>query len=770
MLKLFLVNVMLFSLSIVANAQQLEGRIMDEHNSPLPYANVIALNGDSVFISGTVTDSTGVFVLPPSTGKYAMLQISLVGYKTRYIPYTKLNLSPIILYTDNIALGEVVVKSHLPKYNRVHGGYSTNIANTIFAKMNNADEVLSMLPRVTGSNGAFTIFGKGTPIIYINGRKVTDGTELRQLKTANISKVTVLTTPGPQYDSETSSVIIIKTKRPIGEGLSGSIDGTYNQSLKAGYAIGTSLNWRSKKVDIFGGFTQNNNYSYSKQSVEQTIDGNKNQIQENLTGMKREGRTKNITAKLGFNYLLNDSTSFGMEYHLEKDVRRQYGRVSYNDLLKINGSGQENIEYLTDVTPNNGPTHEVDAYYNGKLGDFALTFDGTYYHKKTNSLTKTTENSVDNMRVVNSHKLSKSHYAAAKLTAEDQLTDALTLDFGSEYYNSHINQSYINQEGIIASSDNVIKESNMAAFTSLGYKLDNFDISGGLRYEHIINKVYEDGTKNADESRTYNKFFPNIDLSYSTEDFNIGLSYGVTSTKPSYDQLSNIIAYDSRYLYEGGNPALKMTMEHSIELSAMYKFLNASVAYEIDHNPIVQWGKRYDSQSDIILLTNINIPKEKALTFSLTAQPVITFWHPTFEFDFQKQNIDKRDLSYNFNKPIFQLVFNNIIVLRPSMMIGANYLFHTSGADGYSFMGKYQEFSMSVTKMFFKRKLYTKIQLNDIFRSTKTTNDLHTDYYNIKSTISPNCRSLILTLGYNFNTTHKRYTGDGAGKEEKSRL
>lgn len=770
MLKRFFVNAILVISPFASYAQQLEGRIVDKALNPIPFSNISALTADSLFIEGVVTDSAGVFILPTSAVRYTLLRISSVGYKTKYIQCGEIGKFPIILDVDNVMLGEIVVKSRMPKYHRVQGGYSTDITNTILAKMNNADEVLSMLPRVTGSDGNFTIFGKGTPIIYVNGRKITNDTELRQIKTDNIKKITVLTNPGVQYDSEFSSVIIIKTRRPQGEGLSGNIDGTFIQSHKAGYIASTSLNWRSKKFDIFGDFGNDNKYNYSKQSIEHDINGTENHINEKLTGMNREQRTKNIHAKAGFNVIPNDSTSFGMEYHINKSLPNQYGHISYNDLLTINNMEQETINYVMETSLSNGPTHELDAYFKGKLGKVSLNFDGTYYMKKTNSRMHTIEEECKFTQNVNSNKDSRSHYIGTKLVAEDKVSDSFTISLGTEYSDSHINQKYFNKENIIHSTDNVIKESNIATFFSLDFELGNFGLSAGLRYEHILNSIYEDGVKNDKESRIYDRFFPCIDVSYDLDDFNIGLSYGVSSTKPTYSQLSNIVAYDSRCLYEGGNPALKMTMEHSLELSAMYKYFNASFAYEIDYNTIAQWGKLYDSMNDIVLLTNINIPKAQVLTCTISAQPVISHWHPRIELDFQKQYIDARGLNYDFNKPIYQFLFDNIFVVKPDLLLGINYQWHSSGADNYSFMGKYQECKLSITKTFFKRKLYAKLQINDIFRSTKTTNEMHTDYYDVKSTIYPNCRSLTFTLGLNFNKIHKRYAGNGAGLGEKSRL
>lgn len=71
------------------------------------------------------------------------------------------------------------------------------------------------------------------------------------------------------------------------------------------------------------------------------------------------------------------------------------------------------------------------------------------------------------------------------------------------------------------------------------------------------------------------------------------------------------------------------------------------------------------------------------LYFSLSAEPSIAFWHPLFELDVQKQYIDNKGLGYNFNKPLAQIVFNNKFVFKRTML-GANYVFRTSGADGYT--------------------------------------------------------------------------------------
>ena len=67
--------------------------------------------------------------------------------------------------------------------------------------MGSAKEMISHLPFVTGSDGEYTVLGRGTPEIYINGRKVRDKTELDRLQANEILSAEIITTPGVQYGS-----------------------------------------------------------------------------------------------------------------------------------------------------------------------------------------------------------------------------------------------------------------------------------------------------------------------------------------------------------------------------------------------------------------------------------------------------------------------------------------------------------------------------------------------------------------------------------------
>lgn len=75
-------------LSVATYAQTLTGKIIDQQNQPVPFANILALDADSVFISGNVSAEDGTFQVT-ATKQAALLKISYIGYQEQIIPIQK---------------------------------------------------------------------------------------------------------------------------------------------------------------------------------------------------------------------------------------------------------------------------------------------------------------------------------------------------------------------------------------------------------------------------------------------------------------------------------------------------------------------------------------------------------------------------------------------------------------------------------------------------------------------------------------------------------
>lgn len=71
-----------------------------------------------------------------------------------------------------MTLGDVIVKSSLPKSKLKNGAVITTVAGSILEKTGNIYNLLDRIPNVTTQNGKINIFGIGEPVIYINGKRL----------------------------------------------------------------------------------------------------------------------------------------------------------------------------------------------------------------------------------------------------------------------------------------------------------------------------------------------------------------------------------------------------------------------------------------------------------------------------------------------------------------------------------------------------------------------------------------------------------------------
>ena len=128
---LFLIGIM--PLVVTAQAQNLTGKVIDEKNIPLAYANVILQTADSVYLAGTTTDVDGKFALAKHENA-KLINISFVGYSTVVKELTSNHLGDIQLHPDAQLLGEVVVKGYLPKTQAKGDAMVTTVNGTVLEK------------------------------------------------------------------------------------------------------------------------------------------------------------------------------------------------------------------------------------------------------------------------------------------------------------------------------------------------------------------------------------------------------------------------------------------------------------------------------------------------------------------------------------------------------------------------------------------------------------------------------------------------------------
>lgn len=171
----------------------LKGRVVNVDSESVAFATVRLLEQDSTFVQGTTTDSIGCFKLPfGKKGKY-ILYVSSIGYESQRqdieLPDPQQEKLHIVLKTDNIRLGEVVIKGkslvrkddHLqiiPDKQQVkHAGTGYDLLYNL------------MLPgiEVDRMSGRVSTFG-GNVTLYIDGRKA-EYREVQNLRPQEVERI-----------------------------------------------------------------------------------------------------------------------------------------------------------------------------------------------------------------------------------------------------------------------------------------------------------------------------------------------------------------------------------------------------------------------------------------------------------------------------------------------------------------------------------------------------------------------------------------------------
>ncbi len=748
---------------------KLMGRVVDEHRRPVEFANVALLNpSDSAFLTGGVTNASGNFVIPCGMKK-VIAKVSCVGYYTCYNIYNVGRVGNITLRESAVNIKGVVVKAKRPSFKMGQEGMQVDIQHTDLAKVGDALDVFRELPRLNVSNnGAISVYGKGTPLVYVNSKLVKDVNELRRLKSDDVKNVEIITSPGAKYDATESSIIRIRTVKRQGEGLSGSFISQGYYKEKWGGFEQVDLKYQNKGMEVFSTLFASSSPYMEHNTLSQYIEGTKAiHIKQYAPTVSR---STTLDGTIGFNYDFNENHSVGGSYNIDV-APYDKGHVNGIQSISVDGVPKSSIQQSIQMQDAFGPTHEANLYYVGKAGKMGIDFDGTYVWKKGGRDMQEIEDATGiESREVHTSSTTHNRLVAGKLVLSYPVGKG-KLELGSEVTATRSRGVYANEEGYVASSSTDVKESNVAGFFSMAYPLGNLSLSGGVRYEHVTSNYYSFGEWQAEPSRKYNNWFPNLSLGWNKGNWAVSLSYTCKTQRPNYNSLRNEMQYDNRFMYEGGNPYLRPTAVNDFSLDVVYSWLTFGVNYKYEDNPIIWFATLYNNE-DIIFLRNLNFACNQSMSMYLIAAPKFGWYCPTWQLFYQQQYLDNEKYGVNtkLNKPAFGVTWNNKFLLGPTFTGWLTLHGNTYSCSGFQRTRPGYYVSLRLVKTFCNDKLNFSLSGNDIFRSQKEQWTMLGNHVTLIKD-SYNCnRSVVIRVTYKFNATRSKYKGSGAGNDERHRL
>ena len=749
---------------------KLSGHIVDEKGAPMPFANVSLLSvADSAFITGGVSNENGDFVIPCQM-KHIIAKISTIGYKTVIRNAAVGKMGTITLLPETYTIKGVEIKGEIPQYKMVTGGMAVDVQHSVLHDIGTADDLLSMIPMVQKRDGKFEVLAKGEPEIYINNKKVTGANELKMLKSADIKNVEVITAPGAKYNAEVNAVIRIKTLKPQGDGFSLSL---YNQSRlnnKWHNYDDLTLKYRTNGLEAFANIAlDNGNYS-TEQDVDQEIHISKDLFNANAKIPVRSTWTT-LYYKAGLSYDFNTDHSIGFSIS-SQHIFSSIFKTDMEQHYTKNGAFYGDVFLETDIREKNKPVWELNSYYVGKVGKLGIDFNATVLRNCSENINYQYEHSEElGSRPITTTTDDKSTMAAGKLVLTYPVWKG-ELTGGSEVTSTQRHGNNLNAEGIIPASDTEREEKNIAGFAEYQMQLGQWHMNAGLRYEHVSTNYTSFGVKQEEPSRTYNDLFPTLSAAWQKGKWGAQLSYTKRITRPQYSQLTSMVVYDSRMLYEGGNPMLRPSIRQGIDFILTYAWLNFATGFTRENDFFTHTGKIYDEENEIIILTPENFDHQDRVYATLTASPKIGIWQPITTLHYYQQMFDseKYGAPKKLNKPEFSARLQNWFILGTTAKALLDINYTGSNHWGMMYRGTSCSVNARVQKTFLKGNLIATLYADDIFRSAR--NNMIT-YYGIGTTsnkIYTYTQAVGLTLSYNFNASNSKYKGTGAGNAEKSRL
>ena len=765
-----LLILLLFCTGLRANAQSVSGKVLDEKQNPIPYANVVILSAkDSAFIAGTTTLEDGRFSIN-NVASGNILKASFIGYEPYFKTLSGQETLTIVLKEDAKMMKEVVVKGNAPLHKMTSEGIQTNIENTILSKLGTCEDVLAHVPGLTRKKDGYEVFGKGTPIIYINGRQMRDATELERLKSSDIKSIEVISNPGSRYNAAVRAVVKIRTRKAIGDGFGFDVRSAYYQSENVD--LSEQLNWkyRHKRLELFGthGYSLDNSLEHSKTT---TIVHADTLWQQDFTQKVPE---KNSIFKntIGADYQLNDSNSVGIKYMLNFPHDFPLSVFLSSDVT-ANGTFYDHINTFATCKQSHRPSQFINLYYIGKIGKMDIDFNADYLYNKQNNHTTSREESRNKVsRTVTSDNQERNRLFASKLTLGYPVLGG-NLSVGAEYTYTNRNDTYSNPENYVPSSSAQLKESNIAPFVEYKHMLPICQLTAGLRWEAVRFNYYENGQHIANQSRSFSNLFPSISVATQLGDLQMQLSYAARTRRPSYRQLSNNVTYGNRFLMQSGNPLLQHEYIHDINLGVMWKFIQFGISFNDRRHAIVFWSEQDSHNSAISRLTYTNLPSIKTISTQLAFSPTIGIWTPEFTALMKKQwlTLHTSTKTYKLNKPIWQFSFNNTFDFGKGWLLSMeSYLVTKGDSEIGSLASNRGSLDINLTKSFLKDRLALRIGGTDLFHTQKEGGIGYTESMETQYIGTYDSRQFVLTVTYKFNTSRSKYKGTGAGQAEKNRL
>jgi hypothetical protein len=644
----------LFLISFLAAApgfaQQISGSVKDQESKALAGSTISLLNAkDSSVVKLALSNNEGRFSFSGMKAGHYLVSASHIGFKPgystsfEYSGSSQTNVPAMQLSKLASELKGVTVSSKKPMVEVKADRTVLNVEGTINATGSDALELLRKSPGVTvDKDDNLSLSGKNGVQVYIDGKpSPLTGTDLsnylRSLPSAQIESIELITNPSAKYEAAGNAGIInIRLKKNKTMGFNGSVNAGWNIATYPKYNGGGAINYRYKKLNVFGNYNYTNNKNESHMNLYRTTSADSSFDQKTLMLNKMEAHN----FKAGVDYYADSKNTIGVMVN---------GNFSNTD---FNSNSKTNIAYMPSkevdrilIADNSSDGHRDNMNFNlnYRFADTAgheLDVDADYgfYNGRNNQYQP------NNIYDASGTNL-KSKEVYHTLTPYSIDIYSLKADYEQRFKKGKLGYggklSYVNTDntfqrfleansGLVEDNHNnfIYKENINAGYVNYNRQLKGVMVQAGLRVENTQSKGHSTGFRydynigsdvpiDSSFDRSYTDPFPSASVTFNKNPMKQwSFSYSRRIDRPSYQNLNPFEFNLDKYTFQRGNPNLRPQYTNSFGITNVYKYkLTTTLNYSHVNDVFTTIPKTEGTKA---FITNENVANQDIVSLNVS--------------------------------------------------------------------------------------------------------------------------------------------------------
>ncbi|WP_235922001.1 TonB-dependent receptor domain-containing protein [Flavobacterium phycosphaerae] len=495
-------------------------------------------------------------------------------------------MNTVLLEEEAVQLEGVEIVKEKSTYEQKIDRKVINVGKDLISSGATAGEIMNNIPSVSvdAQTNAISLRGNENVRVLVDGKptNIDPSQLLKQIPSASIKQIELITNPSAKYNPEgMSGIINIVLHKNAGQGFNGSINNgvTFGKTPKVNSSF--DMNYKVGKFNFYGNYgfnhgnQKNRGFVNSHQpNAEKTVDFN------------FQNKNTSHLYKIGVDYYINDFNTFSVYTTQNQFLSKgnsttevDYEDITLSDITQNNNSrsnnpsGTYNIDYKHKFKKE-GENIELEYNFNRNKGT-----ENSIFRTYTNNTTTTDPNDITNIN--NNTKIN--------LDYTNPLPKDARLEVGLETRIENTNNTF--NRNYAYNSDFKYERQIHSAYVTYGRQWTKWGFQVGTRFENYKADAKFNALSSSEEkfNDQINTFYPSGYVSYKlSENNSFNFNYSRRVDRPSIGQVNPIREWSTPTVSSVGNPYLKPQFTNSFELNYTRKTKIGSISTVVFYRKITQ--------------------------------------------------------------------------------------------------------------------------------------------------------------------------------------